>query len=272
MMNRSFVSMYHLSLLSVALLLPFLSICPTSCHALANNPKLKPKTYNYFAFGSNMASSTMINLRNISPLASSAAILPGHALRFNIPGVPGVEPSSASVEPTNSDAIEKEQEVVVHGVLYKLTEEDFATICQTEGVPLAYSLHRCRVVPYVGDGKTAGEDALRRTMSISTEGGNTETMPADENNSSLKTNNEQPTKNDWGVSAFTLRAARKKWREGEDIPPSQSYLNVLIRGAKEFVLDESYLQKLENTPVGKTWIGNGLSEEMLRMAEQRKKS
>ena len=135
--------MYYLSLLSVALLLPFHPSCPILvCHALANNPKLKPKTYNYFAFGSNMASSIMINLRNISPLASSVAILPGHALRFNIPGVPGVEPSLAAVEPTNSDAVEKEQ-VAVHMVLYKLTKEDFATICQTEGVPLGYSLHRC---------------------------------------------------------------------------------------------------------------------------------
>ena len=174
-----------------------------------------------------MASSIMINLRNISPLASSVAILPGHALRFNIPGVPGVEPSLAAVEPTNSDAVEKEQ-VAVHMVLYKLTKEDFATICQTEGVPLAYSLHRCLGVPYGGDGKIAGKDELRRTMSMSSKGGNTETTPANENNNTLKTNNEQLTRNDLGVSAFTLRAARKKWREGEDIPPSQSYLNVLI--------------------------------------------
>lgn len=226
-----------------------------------------------------MASSTMINLRNISPLASTAAVLPGHALRFNIPGMPGVEPSSAAVEPTDSgtnwdsdveDAMEKEQ--VLHGVLYKLTEEDFATICRTEGVPLAYSLHRCRVIPYDGDGKTAGKDALRRTMSVSTERSNTVTIPADENNNRLRTNKEQLTRKDWGVSAFTLRAARKEWRQGKDIPPSQSYLNVLIRGAKEFALDESYVHKLENTPVGKTWIGNGLAEEMLRMAEQRKRT
>lgn len=185
-----------------------------------------------------MASSTMINLRNITPLASSAAILPSHALRFNIPGMPGVEPSSASVEPTDT---EQQNDDVVHGVLYKLTESDFATICSTEGVPFAYSLHRCRVVPYVGDGNTAGRDAL----------------------------DEQSITEGRGVSAFTLRAARKGWRQGNDIPPSQSYLNVLIRGAKEFALDESFLGILENMPVGKTWIGNGLSEQMLRAAEQR---
>ena len=214
----------------------------------------------------------MINLRNITPLASSAAILPGHALRFNIPGVPGVEPSSAAVEPMTEDgrwnggdgsvmnAAENEQPVV-HGVLYKLSEADFATICGTEGVPFAYTLHRCRVIPYEGNGKSAGKDALRRAMASDTEAG--------ENNSNIKAN-EKPTKNSWGVSAFTLRAARKEWRQGEDIPPSKSYLNVLIRGAKEFALDGSYLKKLENIQVGKTWIGNGLAEEMLRMAERQK--
>ncbi|KAL7525608.1 hypothetical protein ACHAXR_003587 [Thalassiosira sp. AJA248-18] len=219
-----------------------------------------------------MASSTMINLRNITPLASTAAILPGHALRFNIPGMPGVEPSSAAVEPTTSTTTMDNDTSVVHGVLYKLTEEDFGTICQTEGVPLAYALHRCRVIPYVGDGKSAGDDALCRVIArdqkIDTEAGS---IPDGNNN---KASNEQsPKKDGWGVSAFTLRAARREWRqEGKDIPPSRSYLNVLIRGAKEFALDASYVGKLENDiPVGKTWIGNGLSEEMLWMAERRKK-
>lgn len=194
-----------------------------------------------------MASSTMINLRNISPLASSAAVLPEHALRFNIPGVPGIEPSSAAVEPADGD--------VVHGVVYKLSEADFATICQTEGVPFAYSLHRCRVVTYAGDGLHAGEDALQAaTAKISGDA----------------TIQQQPIKSssNIGVPAFTLRAARKEWQQGKDTPPSQSYLNVLIRGAKEFALDGSYLRKLENTSVGKTWIGNGLAEGMLQRAEQ----
>mmetsp|Transcript_17440 Transcript_17440/g.37687 ORF Transcript_17440/g.37687 Transcript_17440/m.37687 type:complete len:258 (+) Transcript_17440:193-966(+) len=255
-MHRSFLSMNHiLSLIAACLLLQ--SSC---CHALATNAK-QPKTYNYFAFGSNMASSTMINLRNITPLASSAAILPSHALRFNIPGMPGVEPSSAAVEPVDVKEQIAEDEVV-HGVLYKLSESDFATICQTEGVPLAYSLHRCRVVPFVGDGNTAGQDAMDRALSMETSDSTTLT------NDNLKTK-EQSTSKKWGVPAFTLRAARKEWRQGKDTSPSQSYLNVLIRGAKEFALDESYLRKLENTSVGKTWIGNGLAEEMLLAAERR---
>ena len=208
-----------------------------------------------------MASSTMINLRELSPLASSAAVLPAHVLRFNIPGVPLVEPSSASVEPVDNIMEKKGKDDVetiiksgrlVHGVLYKLTEDDFARVCSTEGVPFAYSLHRCRCIPYAGDGKRAGEDCLRQVMRESDEFNN------------MKSNNE------WGVSAFTLRAAREKWRRDDDIAPSQSYLNVLIQGAKEFRLDETYLQKLQQIKAGRT-LGSGMAEEMLRRAEKRRR-
>ena len=248
--------------------------------ALAN-PKSKSKTYNYFAFGSNMASSTMINLRGITPLASTAAALPGHELRFNIPGMPGVEPSSAAVEPVStsnnvrlrtglapdvpgagSSGIRNDR--IVHGVLYKLTEEDFAAICSTEGVPFAYGLHRCRVVPYVGDGKSAGEGALQRALMESND-------DRTSRSSSSYSNAQSTSKDNWGVSAFTLRAARTEWRRGNDIPPSQSYLNVLVRSAKEFALDESYLRKLENMQAGTTLIGNGLAEDILRAAERRRR-
>jgi len=188
------------------------------------------RTYNYFAFGSNMASSTMTNLRGLSPLASTAAVLPSHKLRFNLPGAPLIEPSSASVEPSSGDGD------IVHGVLYTLSEDDFATVCRTEGVPLAYVLHRCNVVTYIGDGETAGLDALQSRSS--------------------------------SVTAFTLRAARKSWRDGRDIPPSQGYLNVLVRGAVEYRLDKSYLSYLESIKPGMT-IGNGLAEQALSLAEQR---
>lgn len=219
-----------------------------ACNALS---AVKARTYNYFAFGSNMCSSTMINLRNTSPLASTAAMLPDHELKFNIPGLIGVEPSSASVEP----AIGK----LVHGTLYKLKEEDFNTICQTEGVPFAYSLHRCRVVPYQGDGKRAGDEYLQRLMDGKGKCYNkTETSEKVYNCDGI------------GVPAFTLRAARKEWRNSRDIPPSQSYLNVLIKGAIEFKLDEAYVRMLKDMKPGRT-LGNGLAEQLLIMAERRKR-
>jgi hypothetical protein len=232
----------HSSLVFAVALLAIRSI-----HALSSK---KPQTYNYFAFGSNMCSSTMINLRNTSPLAYTAAILPGHSLRFNIPGLIKVEPSSASVEPIDGELDFLDQHKFVHGTLYKLSEEDFSTICRTEGVPFAYNLHRCRVIPYKGDGKRAGIDCLEKMV--------------DSINTSDALNLD-----DIGVPAFTLRAARKKWREAKDIPPSQSYLNVLIRGAVEFQVDDAYLKMLKNIKPGKTFIGGGLAEEMLRLAEMR---
>ena len=169
----------------------------------------------------------MINLRNLKPIASTAAVLYDHRLAFNVPGTPFVEPSWASVEIDSGS--------VVHGVCYKLSEEDFATVCQTEGVPFAYRLHRCNVVPYVGNGVNAG-----------------------------KLTDETKT-----IQAFTLRAGRKSWREAKDIPPSQSYLNVLLRGAKEFQLDEDYMQQLERIECAKNTIGGGFAEKMLQLAELR---
>jgi len=211
------------------------------------------RTFNYFAYGSNMASSTMTALRNLNPIAAKAAILPQHRLAFNIPGTTLVEPSWASVEPT----IEKPPDPatftpsVVHGVLYKLSEEDFLQTIRTEGVPFAYRLHRCRVIPYTGDGCKAGQLLLDSQMQVSMD----------------KSDGERAV-DCAGVPAFTLRAGRKKWRDSlTDIPPSQSYLNVLIRGAKEFKLDRDYLDWLEAYPAGKTFVGDGIAERMLQFAE-----
>lgn len=206
-----------------------------------------------------MCSSTMRNLRNITPIASTAAMLPGHELRFNIPGLIGVEPSSAAVEPVDKKLNLLDKRHIVHGTLYKLTEEDFATICRTEGVPFAYSLHRCRVIPYTGDGKRAGQDCLERLLN--------------ENSGSKEDKVAKLTLDqDVGISAFTLRAARKEWRRGKDTPPSQSYLNVLIRGAIEFQMDEEYVAMLRNIKPGNTLFFNGLAEEVLRWAERRQRT
>ena len=201
-----------------------------------------------------MCSDTMTALRNLNPLASTAAVLPDHELRFNVPGMKFIEPSWASVEPSDAEGRSttrgsndigqkwtKTQSPVVHGVLYSLTEEDFASVCQTEGVPFAYTLHRCRVLPYNGNGKDAGRKAMQ-----------------DETTNS--------------IPAYTLRASSKAYRaqpKSADAAPSQSYVNVLIRGAKEFGLDAEYVQMLETMETGRT-IGGGTAERMLDAAIKRK--
>jgi len=207
----------------------------------------------------------MTALRQLNPISSSAAILLNHTLAFNIPGGMG-EPSWASIEPlpvTDNDDGSRESSSsrsilrtdlsnlansVVHGVLYQLTEEDFTSVCQSEGVPFAYTLHRCHVILYAGNGKNAGETAVQKACVD---------MNYDEDNSS-------PTRQ-IGIPAFTLRATNKIYRKKalERIPPSLAYKNILIRGAKEFKLDESYVQMLEELP----YKGNGYADRMLRLAE-----
>lgn len=206
-------------------------------------PRSRPSDkyyYNYFAYGSNVCKSTMENLRGIKPLVCTAAILPEHELRFNIPGMPLVEPSWASVEPCTATTSNKEKVVdVVHGALYKLSEDDFTSVCRSEGVPFGYVLHRCRPVPYRGNANDAGLQALRN--------------------------------GDRSVSAFTLRAppqVRKSKIQG-DIPPSRAYLNVIVRGAKEFHIDQSYIDYLESIQAGRTLFGNGMAESMLDQVEKR---
>ena len=230
----------------------------------------KTRTYNYFAFGSNMASSTMTDLRGLSPLNASAAMLPGHVLRFNVPGLPFVEPSSASVEPAATTAIaaadaEDDEDAaapgggrgpVVHGVLYELSESDFGAMCRSEGVPFAYALHRCVVYPYVGDGGSAGEDALLLLRSVAAAAAAAGT-------------DDDAAKRTGGVPAFTLRASRGGWRTGGDTPPSRSYLNVLLRGAGEFAMDKKYVRYLESIRCGKTLFGDGIAGGVLRLAEER---
>ena len=212
-----------------------------------------------------MLSSTMKDLRKLNPIASTAAILPGYRLRFNVPGIPGIEPSWASVEAVpsssgistasdafmkregNDQSLQQSSMELVHGVMHTLTAQDFATVCQTEGVPFSYVLQKCRVIQYIGDGQVAGQCKLEKVLSTT---------------SITEMNNAK-----WGISAYTLLAGPMALRSrGEDIPPSRSYMNVLLRGAKEFALDESYLRKLEEIPVGKTWIGDGLAEGMFRRA------
>jgi hypothetical protein len=225
----------------------------------SSSPREQQKTYNYFAFGSNMLSSTMIDLRQLRPISSTAAILPGYRLRFNVPGfLPGIEPSWASVEPV----VGPSSASLVHGVMHSLTADDFATICRTEGVPFAYILQKCQVLPYIGNGKDAGQCEWEKQLSSLATSSRTTTKRTSMNNNNNNNNN-------WGVSAYTLLAgpmASLFWKREEDIPPSRSYMNVLLRGAKEFALDDSYLSKLEQIPIGKTWIGDGLAERMLQHA------
>jgi hypothetical protein len=203
----------------------FLLLHAAGCTALAT-------TYNYFAFGSNLVPETMTALRNLVPISSTAAVLPDYKLRFSIAGLPMVEPSAAAVEECKGE--------VVHGVVYTLTENDFARVGSTEGVPFAYRWQACDVYPYVGDGEKAGDEAVAVT-------------------------DKEP------MVAYTLVSGSSTSR-ATDIPPSKSYRDILIDGARFWKMDADYVQSLENTPYARNLlIPDGLSGATLRAAEFRQK-
>lgn len=192
------------------------------------------ETYPYFAIGSNLMPSTMTSLRNLSPLAATAAVLPNYALVFNIPGPRWIEPSAA--------AVVRRPHSRVHGVLYTLTEDDFGTLGQSEGVPFSYRWERCRVIPYRGDGQCAGEAVLANYLD------------GDDQN--------------YGVPAFVLMASRcDSNNDNLSIPPSKSYLKILQDGARYWQLDQSYQEKLAEIPVD-PWVP-GVSGFLLANAERR---
>jgi Gamma-glutamyl cyclotransferase, AIG2-like len=218
----------------------------------------------YFAYGSNCYPNTMKLLRRIDCLDSCAAILPGYKLRFNIPGIPAVEPSWACVEPVvatsnngNNDRNnnnDSDMDCWVHGVLYTLTLQDFARVSMSEGVPLAYQWKLVDVIPYQGDGDCAGQKAfVEATMS-------------DDASSSSSTNNNKIKK------AYTLVTNNPFLRLRDDIPPSRAYRDLLIRGAKSFQMDQSYIEKLEAIPIGLT-LGEGfVAKNVLEAIEQQSSS
>lgn len=185
----------------------------------------RTKLYNYFGYGSNVLPSTMTALRRVKPINATAAVLPNHALRFDGPGSRGIEPSAAFVTPCKSE--------LVHGVLYTLTADDFASVGRTEGVPFGYRWKRCLVHPYVGNCERAGYQA---TLSAPP------------------------------VEAYTLVSPAL----GEDdVPPSSSYLGIIIEGAKKWQFDRSYLDKLEAIPTAKNLIiRSGISRILLECAQR----
>jgi len=172
-----------------------------------------------------MLPATMKSLRGIHPKNATAAILKDYRLAFDIRGNPLVEPSAASARPSKGD--------LMHGVLYELSDQDFARVGFTEGVPFGYRWQRCEVYPYVGDGESAGAHAL-------------------------ETNEPLP--------AYTLVAARPSIRD--DIPTSRSYLRILQEGAAYWKMDRLYQVELSKISIAKNLIPpDGTAGSLLCFAE-----
>jgi hypothetical protein len=186
---------------------------------------LQPKIYRYFGFGSNVLPSTMKALRGIEPINATAAVLPDYELRFDGPGGRTAEPSAAFVQ--------KSVGSTVHGVLYALTDEDFAKVGRTEGVPFGYRWERCFAYEYVGNGIDAGSIAIQEGCPVET---------------------------------FTLVPPK---RIEKDIPPSSSYLGLIQEGSRCFGFDKEYQQFLNQIPTADNLlIKEGFSGLLLQAAEK----
>jgi hypothetical protein len=100
------------------------------------------KTVNYFAYGSNLSSKTFEGRRNMKPVEKTNCVLYGYELRFNVPGIPYVEPGFASVY---RETKEEGEGSFVHGVCYTLLKEDFEYLVKTEG---SYDVRDVELVEY----------------------------------------------------------------------------------------------------------------------------
>ena len=98
---------------------------PLSCSTLA---------LEYFAYGANCDVATLSRRLRATGLEEGRrfAVLEDYSVRFSVVGVPGIEPSFASITPSNGES--------TPGVLYTLTGAHFNTLCVTEGVPLVYTV------------------------------------------------------------------------------------------------------------------------------------
>lgn len=227
----------------------------------------KPSTdpvLQYFAIGSNMVPATMTSLRRLSPVSATAAVLPGYALAFDIPGGSFIEPSAASVVPNQNE--------LVHGVLYELTETDFYKLGQSEGVPWVYTWEQCRVIPYQGDGDSAGLQALQQWQQQQQD---EIEDPQLQNNNDTTSNTSQAAHIDKSIAAFVLRSSpllrnnsnSYKKNNNRNIPPSRSYWKILCDGAAYWKLDRSYQDQLANVEIANNPKAIGISGLALRLAQ-----
>ncbi|KAL3941811.1 MAG: hypothetical protein SGBAC_003891 [Bacillariaceae sp.] len=185
-------------------------------------------SYRYFGYGSNVLVSTMKALRQIQPLDATAAVLPDYELKFDGSSNSRIEPSAAFVNPAKGKQ--------VHGVLYTLSEQDFAKVGRTEGVPFAYRWQKSKVYPYIGNGNQAGKEAMESSA--------------------------EPV-----LDAYVL-ISPKNLDDRDNIPPSSSYLGLIKEGAAKWKFDESYQQELASVEEAKNLIiPQGLSGLVLKVAE-----
>lgn len=210
-----------------------------------NEPEhIKEKTLYYLAYGSNLSSATFRGRRGIKPLSATNVLCPGKVLTFDLDGIPYWEPCFANIKDAPPREQEKIRDIIsaaespekamqqyvseleqlaasgggeiwenaLVGVVYEVTESDFATIIRTEGAGIGY--------------KDIEVDCL--VLQPSDEKGNV--FPATT------------------IRAHTLCAPPGRQCSMSPAQPSPRYLNILVGGANEHSLPRAYINYLSSLP------------------------
>ena len=195
---------------------------------------------------------------DVRPDCVTAAILPNYQLKFYNDAA-FVRPTTTTTTTTTTITYENENEnksndsSVVHGVLYTLTDDEFAKVGQTEGVPFGYRWQSVLVYQYKGDGKQAGNDCLSSSSSLSSSNNIN-------NNNNNNNNNTDTLVSSSAVKAYTLVETRQR----KETPPSTQYLGLIQEGARLWKFDSTYQEQLASIKTK----GNGISGILLQVAEK----
>jgi len=165
-------------------------LLPSDCGEVVNN----------FAYGSNMSLSVLTGRRKITPIKSTAAVLHGYALTFNLRGVPYLEPGFGNLVPHKGSA--------VHGVVHSMRKADFVRLLQSEA---GNGNSRDGYIP-VPVQLTAYDGTL--------------------------------------IDAYALQVdSTSPLISTVNVLPSKRYMDLLMAGAKQFNMRESYQRFLADVPV-----------------------
>jgi len=175
---------------------------------------VKSKTLWYFAFGSNLSPAVFEARRKIDPLQAWPAVVKGYELVFDLPGFPPFEPSFANLSACEHKLPDGEEchSCVVHGVVYRISEEALDHLHMTEGGPENYKLEQVFAYPYLpGQGDF-----------------------------------DESTGN---IPSFTLVAPPSRTlgkHRVETFKPSERYLKILQTGARHHRLSPSWIKRLDS--------------------------
>lgn len=164
----------------------------------------------YLAYGSNLCASVFQDNRGIQPMSAANVLVPELQLVWNLPGIPYAEPCYANAQRRlcQTQPLDSHDKPLV-GVVYEISEADFAHVLRTEGQGY-----------------------------IDTE---VECFPLEQDRKSITTcHDESP------FSAHTVLTTETSGRPRQHMQPSNRYLSLLVTGAREHCLPSEYIVSLQS--------------------------